>query len=561
MNIVSKVGIVLAGTGVMLASMTQTAIAARFEQREVDQSRLIALAAPVGQISRQLLILEQISSSRSCWQETGTTVEPLLLNFDFTGICGRSTDSNGYSVRIAGQDLGLQYSLRIQERGGDLVLLAFSNQNRTAPPLEIGRTSGVADGFMRIQLNPGWRMAKRVYQGQVLPHIYLTHDTDLDTLIAQAAEAAGTSTTTTTTTTTATPTSPSSSSTVSTRPTLPNPAPVTTPPINPSPSDRLPSISIPANPTPSTPSASSSSSSSASTQVAVNTVTYRIVVDDTVTATLNQVREVVPDAFRTRVDGRSVIQAGIFRDRTTADRIRQTLSDRNLQARILTVPAGTITTATTPSTSSSSTTVSSRDPIVPPRGTTSSDLPNLSNRRMTVVIDPGHGGRDPGAIGINGLQEKDVVFSISEQLASILENQGVTVVMTRTDDRTLDLAPRVDIAERANATAFVSIHANALSMSRPDVNGVETFYDASSSAGRQLAQSIQSNIINETNMRDRGIKTARFYVITQTSMPSVLVEVGFVTGREDAALLSDAAFRTRMAEAIARGILEYLQGR
>ncbi|HEY9814293.1 MAG TPA: N-acetylmuramoyl-L-alanine amidase, partial [Candidatus Obscuribacterales bacterium] len=189
-----------------------------------------------------------------------------------------------------------------------------------------------------------------------------------------------------------------------------------------------------------------------------------------------------------------------------------------------------------------------------PTPTPSATLPVPTSRSL-VVIDPGHGGRDPGAVGIDGLREKDVVLPISLQVASLLEQQGVQTQMTRSDDRELDLAPRVASAERANADLFVSIHANALSMSRPDVNGIETFYYSS---GRSLAQSIQSNLISTTGMRDRGVKQARFYVLTQTTMPSVLVEVGFVTGSEDASRLRDSAFQTQIAEAIARGILEQL---
>lgn len=530
----------LVGAGMVMAGVSQTAIAAPFDQREVDQNRLIAIAAPAGQISHQLLILEQIGSRR-CWEEEGDavgTVDPLLLDFDFTGICGRSTDSNGYSVRVAGQDLALDYSLRIQERDDELVLVAVSNRDRTAPALEIGHTAGVSDGFLRIELNPGWRMTKRAYEGQVLSHIYLTHDSDLGTLVAAASDRPMATRPSTSSTTVSPSDRISTSSTVITTPT-------DVPRISTSPStssDHLARVTIPS--TSSTPATTSSA--------AINAVTYRVVVDAN-SSQLDDIKAIVPDAFRTTVDGQSVVQAGIFRDRSTAESIRETLSDRDFQARILTIPAGTLVVSRSPST------VSSRTPVVTSR--TNDDLPDLSNSRLTVVLDPGHGGRDPGAVGINGLQEADVVLDITEKVADILEDQGVNVVMTRVDDREIDLAPRVSTAERANATAFVSIHANALSLSRPEVNGVETYYSSSSSLGRQLAQSIQENLVDETDMGDRGTKTARFYVLTQTSMPAALVEVGFVTGEEDAPLLASSAFRSRIADGIGRGILDYLQGR
>jgi N-acetylmuramoyl-L-alanine amidase len=176
---------------------------------------------------------------------------------------------------------------------------------------------------------------------------------------------------------------------------------------------------------------------------------------------------------------------------------------------------------------------------------------------VVVAIDPGHGGRDPGAVGIGGLQEKQVIFPISQRVAALLEAQGVVVVMTRQQDTTLDLQVRADIANRAQANLFVSIHANAISMSRPDVNGIETYH--SSESGRRLAATLQASMLAATGMRDRGVKQARFYVLRATNMPSALVEVGFVTGAQDAPRLADPAWRETMAQAIARGILQYLQ--
>lgn len=210
--------------------------------------------------------------------------------------------------------------------------------------------------------------------------------------------------------------------------------------------------------------------------------------------------------------------------------------------------------------------------VVPPESNSTSDTnppayyptapqpsysaPMPSNGRAVVVIDPGHGGGDAGAIGIGGLREKDVVLDISQQVASILEQQGVQAVMTRTDDREIDLEPRVQLAERVNATLFVSIHANAISMSRPDVNGIETYYYSS---GLGLARAIHNSMLQYTGSRDRRVRQAGFYVIRRTSMPAVLVETGFVTGAEDAQRLADPAFRTQMAQAIAYGIMQYLQ--
>lgn len=153
-----------------------------FGQREVEQGRFIAVAAPVGNSDEhQLLILEQVSNERPCWTESGSNpivVDPLMLSFDFTGICSRSTDANGYSLRINGQDLAMQYSFRIVEQNNDLVLVATLNDpsNRDAPAIEIGRANGTTDGFARIILDPGWKFAKRTLDDRVLGHVYLTYE-------------------------------------------------------------------------------------------------------------------------------------------------------------------------------------------------------------------------------------------------------------------------------------------------------------------------------------------------------------------------------------------------
>jgi len=172
-----------------------------------------------------------------------------------------------------------------------------------------------------------------------------------------------------------------------------------------------------------------------------------------------------------------------------------------------------------------------------------------------VMIAPGHGGRDPGAIGIGGLREKDINTTISNRLRQQLQAAGLTVLMTRDSDVYVSLEGRTQMANRAGADLFVSIHANAISMSRPEVNGLETYY---LSSGERLARSIHSSVLRNTDMRDRGVRQARFYVLRHTTMPAVLVETGFVTGAEDAARFRDPAAVNRIADGIARGILDYL---
>lgn len=183
---------VLTLLGLGANSLSFTAQAAQFEQQEVDQGRFIVLAAPGGDINKdgaidyKLLILEQLKDERPCWNETGgqpSSVDPLLLNFDFTGICNRLIDSNGFSVRTGGTDQALQYNLRIIREDNDLVLVAASTTDRD-DLVEVGRTHGVPTGFSRIILDSGWRLTRRAFNGRAVGHIYLTYDQPMDSLLA-----------------------------------------------------------------------------------------------------------------------------------------------------------------------------------------------------------------------------------------------------------------------------------------------------------------------------------------------------------------------------------------
>ncbi|MBD2531588.1 N-acetylmuramoyl-L-alanine amidase [Nostoc flagelliforme FACHB-838] len=182
----------------------------------------------------------------------------------------------------------------------------------------------------------------------------------------------------------------------------------------------------------------------------------------------------------------------------------------------------------------------------------------ITNGRVVVLIDPGHGGKDPGAIGLGGLREKDIILSIGKRIAQVLQQNGVQVVMTRDSDYFVTLPGRVQLAERANADVFVSIHANAVGPGRSDVSGLETYYYGS---GLGLARTVHNSILQNVNVRDRGVRRARFFVLRKSSMPSILVETGYLTGRDDNAKLRTSAYQNQMGDAIARGILQYLKRR
>ena len=185
-------------------------------------------------------------------------------------------------------------------------------------------------------------------------------------------------------------------------------------------------------------------------------------------------------------------------------------------------------------------------------------LPDIKRNKFYVVIDPGHGGPDPGAIGIGGLRETEVVLDVSKRVKKLLTEKGVKVRLTRNNEVDLDLPPRVSIANRTDADIFVSIHANASRGKRRDINGLETFYYAGW-RGRLLAKNIQKHILKVSpGSPDRGVRQGRYFVIKNTRMPAVLVEIGFLTGRLDSRRLEKSIHRKRIAYAITKGILEYL---
>lgn len=175
-------------------------------------------------------------------------------------------------------------------------------------------------------------------------------------------------------------------------------------------------------------------------------------------------------------------------------------------------------------------------------------------RGHAVVIDPGHGGKDVGAIGPTGLMEKSVTLDIGLRVRRILVEDGIRVIMTRETDVFIELADRPKIARERGGTAFVSIHANA--NVRTAVNGSETYY--LSPLSLSLAQMIQDELGRSLGLPSRGIKTANFLVLRENTMPSVLVEAAFISHVQEEARLREEGFRERIAVAIARGITRFL---
>lgn len=175
---------------------------------------------------------------------------------------------------------------------------------------------------------------------------------------------------------------------------------------------------------------------------------------------------------------------------------------------------------------------------------------------FTIVLDPGHGGDNPGA-SYEDIDEKDIVLPISQKLETILMDLGYSVVMTRYDDSTVDLYDRAEIANAVNADIFVSIHANASAVS-DTFEGIFTYHYPGSQQGEILAQMIQTPVCETTGAIDRGILSNDYVVLRETTMPAVLVETGFMSASAELARLVDDSYQEMLAIGMAEGIIQYL---
>ncbi len=182
-------------------------------------------------------------------------------------------------------------------------------------------------------------------------------------------------------------------------------------------------------------------------------------------------------------------------------------------------------------------------------------------RGKVIAVDPGHGGTNPGAVG-NGTEETDNNLAVALKLRQKLVQAGAKVVLTRSEDRTVapvgsslgeELQARLDIAEANHADIFVSIHSN--SNPDPSIAGAMTFYP--SGKANELAQEVQNSIIRHTDAIDKGTSPATFYVLRNSTIPSILIEMGFVSNPREASLLQEDSYRNKLAEGTFDGIVRY----
>jgi N-acetylmuramoyl-L-alanine amidase len=173
-----------------------------------------------------------------------------------------------------------------------------------------------------------------------------------------------------------------------------------------------------------------------------------------------------------------------------------------------------------------------------------------------VCIDAGHGGKDPGAVGPTGLQEKVVTLAVSLQVAQILKAAGLAVKLTRTDDSYVVLSQRADISNQFGADAFVSVHVNSVDNNK--AGGTETYHHTMSAPGKKLAAAIQKRLVSALGLADRGVKKENFAVLRLTEAPAALAELAFISNPTEEALLKKPDFLAKAARAIAEGIADFL---
>ncbi len=174
---------------------------------------------------------------------------------------------------------------------------------------------------------------------------------------------------------------------------------------------------------------------------------------------------------------------------------------------------------------------------------------------MRIFLDPGHGGTNPGAIGVNGLKESEVTLDVAIRTGRLLQAEGYTVNFSRTSEVNVSLSERAKLANEWGADYFVSIHCNA--NVNPIYKGTETFFYREGTVAENFALVVNTALVNEIDTRDLGIFLANFAVLRLTRMPAILVELAFLSNPEEAALLATDSFRQKCAIGISRGIIDF----
>ncbi len=190
-------------------------------------------------------------------------------------------------------------------------------------------------------------------------------------------------------------------------------------------------------------------------------------------------------------------------------------------------------------------------------------------KKDLIVLDAGHGGADPGKVGVNDAKEKDINLKITLKLKKILEKKKIQVIMTREDDTTLakdgstnkkieDMKARVEMINKNSPALVVSIHQN--SYQQESVSGAQVFYYSHSADGKEAAEVMQKSLLSCDPDNTRQAKANdTYYLLKRTEVPTIIVECGFLSNREEAALLITDEYQDKLAEAVSEGIVNYLE--
>lgn len=177
-------------------------------------------------------------------------------------------------------------------------------------------------------------------------------------------------------------------------------------------------------------------------------------------------------------------------------------------------------------------------------------------KKVKVMVDAGHGGKDPGTSS-GTVDEKDVALVIARLVKEYLEEAGITVELSRNEDIFIDKYDRAAMANEAEVDLFVSIHCNYLE-ERTDISGVETYYMENSKDGERFATLVHNQVLSITGANDMYVRPNDYVVIRETSMPAILVETGYLSNKEDEQRLTSQEYQAKMAYGIAAGIIEYV---
>ncbi|MGP0586160.1 N-acetylmuramoyl-L-alanine amidase family protein [Paenibacillus timonensis] len=184
-------------------------------------------------------------------------------------------------------------------------------------------------------------------------------------------------------------------------------------------------------------------------------------------------------------------------------------------------------------------------------------VPGRSDGKYRIVIDPGHGGKDPGANSVSGREEKEFTLALARKVVDLLQQDPTfEPYLTRTSDEFIELEDRSKVANELHADALISLHGNTYE-GPENVSGTETYYYAEGDGSRELAENIHQHLIEALDFRDRGVRQEEWKVLRTSEVPAVLAEIGFLTNAGNESVLLSEAGQDKAAQAIVEALKDY----